>query len=145
MSTIIRYGYPSTRSLAPLGYLSPWTGLESEIDRLFGSALSDYTDGADRRLSVDLDEDKENFYVRAELPGVTREDIKVELADENLTVSAVKKQKAGKEEQSFTFTRSLTVPKNVQAEKVGASYVNGVLTVTLPKAEEAKPRTISVS
>jgi HSP20 family protein len=150
---IVRYTYPSLRSpVSTLGSLSrsPWSGLESEIDRLFETALGSLNDPASAtRFPVDLFEDKENTYVRAELPGVTREDINVEMVEDYLTISASRKAPAGKDEEqagsSFSFSRSVTIPEEVQADKVTASYENGVLTVTLPKREEAKPRKVTVS
>jgi HSP20 family protein len=146
---LIRYSYPAFRTVAPaLGFArSPWSGLESEIDRLFETALNGFGAETGTRFPVDLYEDKDNTYVRAELPGVTREDIAVELVDGYLTVSAARKTPAtdGGGERSCSFSRSVSVPEAVQADKVAASYENGVLTVTLPKREEAKPRKISVA
>lgn len=148
---IVRYSYPSYRSpAAALGRFaqSPWSGLETEIDRLFETALSSFTDGsATSHFPVDLYEDKDNTYVRAELPGVNRDEISVEMVEDYLTISASRKSAAGqgKNEQSFSFSRSVNIPEEVQADKVSAAYENGVLTVTLPKREEAKPRKISVS
>lgn len=148
---IVRYNYPSFRTLTPaLGSAarSPWSGLESEIDRLFETALSGFSDGnAASRFPVDLYEDKDNTYVRAELPGVNRDEINVEMVEDYLTISGTRKVPAGngEAEQTFSFSRSVNIPEEVQAEAVSASYENGVLTVTLPKREEAKPRKISVA
>lgn len=148
---IVRYTYPNYRSMAPaLGALSrsPWTGLESEIDRLFETALTGFSEAfAGNEFPVDLYEDKDNTYVRAELPGLNRDDINVEMVEDYLTLSGKRKTTGadGKEEQSFSFSRSVSIPEEVQADKVSAAYENGVLTVTLPKREEAKPRKISVS
>jgi HSP20 family protein len=119
--------------------------LESEIDRLFESALSSINTPSADRFPVDLYEDKDNTYVRAELPGVNREDVNVEMVEDYLTITAARKQKEGDNEQSFSFSRSITVPQAVQTDKVSAAYENGVLTVTLPKREEVKPRKISVT
>ncbi|HVS53023.1 MAG TPA: Hsp20/alpha crystallin family protein [Opitutaceae bacterium] len=144
---IVRYTYPNFRSLAPLGGFarSPWSGLESEIDRLFGTALSDFAPTPDNRFPVDLYEDKDNTYVRAELPGVNREDINVEMVDDYLTITAARKAKDAENEESFSFTRSVSIPERVQADKVAAAYENGVLTVTLPKHEETKPRKVAIA
>ena len=146
---LVRYTYPSFRTLTPALGLprSPWSGLESEIDRLFETALSGFGADAPNRFPVDLYEDKDNTYLRAELPGVAREDINVEMTDGYLTVSAARKTPAaeGAGERSFSFSRSVSIPEEVHADKVSASYENGVLTVTLPKREEAKPRKISVA
>ena len=146
---LVRYTYPTTRSLVPVysnSFRNPWSGLESEMDRLFESALTDYAaaPSADR-FPVDLYEDKDNTYVRAELPGIERADINVEMVEDYLTITAARKTKEGEKEESFSFSRSVTIPSAVQADKVAAAYENGVLTVTLPKREEAKPRKISVN
>jgi HSP20 family protein len=147
---ITRYIQPASRGLAPVLSFSrnSWTGLQSEIDRLFETALNDFAGAsAARQFPVDLYEDKDHTYVRAELPGVNREDINVEMADGYITITAARKTPAadGKGEESFSFSRSVSVPEAVQTDKVAAAYENGVLTVTLPKREEAKPRKIAVS
>lgn len=145
--SIVRYAtYPAGRLAAPYySGRSPWSGLETEIDRLFATALTGLAAPAAGQFPVDVYEDKDNAYVRAELPGVKREDVSVETVNGVLTLSASRKQKSGEEEQSFSFTRSLTLPDNVQADKVSAAYEDGVLTVTLPKREEAKPRKVTVA
>ncbi len=148
---IVRYTNPTYRSLAPVlgGFArSPWSGLETEIDRLFETALGDFAGIAPAtRFPVDLYEDKDNTYVRAELPGVSRDDINVEMVDDYLTITAARKQPAadGKGEESFSLTRSVSIADAVQADKVSAAYENGVLTVTLPKREEAKPQKVTVA
>jgi HSP20 family protein len=147
---ITRYIQPASRGLAPVLSLSrnAWTGLESEIDRLFETALTDFAGvSAARQFPVDLYEDKDQTYVRAELPGVSREDINVEMAEGYLTITAARKTPAadGQGEESYSFSRSVSVPEAVQADKVAATYENGVLTVTLPKREEAKPKKITVA
>jgi HSP20 family protein len=148
---LVRYTYPTFRSLAPAlgGFArSPWSGLESEIDRLFETALTDFGSGTPAsRFPVDLFEDKDHTYVRAELPGVGKDDINVEVVDGYLNLTAARKTPAadGKGEESFSFSRSIALNDSVHADKVSASYENGVLTVTLPKREEAKPKKITVA
>jgi HSP20 family protein len=160
---IVRYTYPTYRRFASLpgGYArSPWTGLETEIDRLFAASLPAT---AGTGFPVDLYEDPNHAYVRAELPGVNRDDIQVEMTDGTLTITAVRKTPStssapapasevqapstGSEpvEQTATFSRSLTIPAEISADQVSAAYENGVLTVTLPKREEAKPKKITVA
>jgi len=144
--TLVRYTHPTLRPLASFAR-SPWTGLESEIDRLFQSSLGDFagTTGT-RRVPVDLYEDKDNTYVRADLPGVNRADIAIELVDGYLNISASRKTKTADREETVSLTRSVSVPDAaVQADKITAAYENGVLTVTLPKREEAKPRKVTVA
>ena len=139
MNRIIRYTYPRSAS-ALLANRSPWTGLESEIGRLFDSALTDLAVPAPR-FPVDLYEDKDNAYVRAELPGVNREAINLEMVDGYLTIAASRQEK----DETFAYNRSVAIPESVQADKVTATYENGVLTVTLPKQEQAKPRKINIA
>ena len=144
--TLVRYTYPF-RSLSPSlsGFQrSPWFGLESEIDRLFETALTDFNGASATRFPVDLYEDQDNTYVRAELPGVSREDINVEMTDGYLTITGARKG-GGEEQEAFSFSRAVSIADEVQADKVAAVYENGVLTVTLPKREEAKPKKISVA
>lgn len=148
---LVRYTYPSYRSLTPASgsfNRSPWSGLESEIDRLFESALTDFVPATPaNRFPVDLFEDKDHTFVRAELPGVSKDDINVEVVDGYLTINASRKTPAadGKGEESFSFSRSVALNDSVHADKVSAAYENGVLTVTLPKREEAKPKKITVA
>ena len=152
---IVRYSYPNYRRLTSLpgGFSrSPWTGLETEIDRLFAASLPV---AASTGFPVDLYEDPNHAYVRAELPGVSRDNISVEMADGVLTIAAVRKTPStgsgqapaveSQAEESSTFSRTLTIPAEVSADQVSAAYENGVLTVTLPKREEAKPRKITVA
>jgi HSP20 family protein len=133
---ILRYSYPTTRSLSPAFGFAGRFG--DEVDRLFDS----FGVG---QFPVSLSEDKDNVYVRAELPGVSREEIKLEVTDGRLTIAAERKQKTGEQEESFSLNRSVELPQEVQSGKATASHQNGVLTVTLPKREEAKPQQIAVS
>jgi len=148
MRSIIQYTNPRSSLLPAFGLpaRSPWVGLEGEIDRLFESALSDFvTPAYANRFPVDLYEDKDHTYVRAELPGVNRDDLNVEMVEGYLTISATRKTKGPEGEESFAFSRSVAISDEVHADQVSAAYENGVLTVTLPKKEEAKPRKISVA
>ncbi len=152
---IVRYHQPAA-ALAPLYSFAgrnPVVAFEREFDQLFNNTLGDLftfaPDLAQNRaggFAVDLYEDKDNTYVRAELPGVDRKDISVEMVDDYLTLSGSRKAFGadGKETESAEFSRSITIPESVQADKIAAAYENGVLTVTLPKREEAKPRKITV-
>ncbi|MBA4135964.1 MAG: heat-shock protein Hsp20 [Opitutus sp.] len=137
MYRLTRYAYPAPLFRAR----NPWSGLDAEIDRLFATALADAATPTAPRFPVDLYEDKDNTYVRAELPGVTRENVNLELVEGYLTLTANRKDG----EQEFTLTRSIALPEDVQTDKVAASLEHGVLTVTLPKQEQAKPRKINIS
>lgn len=143
---LVRYNYPSYRSYSPVASVvrNPWFGLNAEIDRLFNAAVGAASPAYGKAFPVDLYEDKDNAYVRADLPGVARDAIDIDLADNTLTIKATRKRGEGENAETVTFDRAITVPENVQADNVRAAYENGVLTVTLPKKEEAKPRKISV-
>jgi HSP20 family protein len=143
MYHITRYQQPRGAAFFPaLANRTLWSGLETEIDRAFETALADWATPAHApRFPVDLYEDKDNVYVRAELPGVAREAIGVEMVDDYLNLTASRQSGA----ETFNLARSIIIPETVQADKVTASYENGVLTVTLPKQEQAKPRKITVS
>lgn len=102
--------------------------------------------------ALDVYEDKDQFTITAELPGMNKEDIDVSLHNGSLTLSGERKsehqgEEAGvyRSERFFgRFQRSVDLPTAVVAEKVKAEYLNGILHITLPKAEEAKPKQISV-
>jgi len=118
---------------------SAFGGLENEISRLFENTLADLAPVArSPRFPVDLYADKDNTYVRAELPGVARDAINLEVADGYLTITAKRKEQG--QEQSVELSRVITLPDSVASDKVTAAYADGVLTVTLPKQEQAKPR-----
>jgi HSP20 family protein len=142
--------------------LSAWSGfnglstLRNEIDRLFEAPLSEFA-RASHLLSgsapaVDIYEDKDHFVVKAELPGMKKEDIDVSLHDGSLSISGERKTEEKWEEAEMhrserffgRFQRTVALPTPVNASSIKAQYQDGVLTVTLPKAEEAKPKQIDV-
>jgi HSP20 family protein len=103
--------------------------------------------------AFDVYEDKDNVYVRAELPGMKKEDIELSLHNGSLSISGerkgeenLKEAEVYRSERFFgRFQRTITLPTPVAAEKIKAHYKDGILNVTLPKAEEAKPKHINVS
>lgn len=121
-------------------FLSPFAGLPT-LARYFEPG---YFSGS-KPLVAEVDEDAENFYASFEVPGVKKDHVKIDLNHRLLTVTVDKKTKRGDEETSYQLTRSISVPDSVNAEKISAKVEDGVLVVTLPKAEERKPRSIEVS
>jgi HSP20 family protein len=121
--------------------------LQDELDRLFESPLTGWAP------ALDVHEDKDSFSIRMELPGMKREDIEVSLQDGALVISGERKEEkitegteVHRQERFYgRFSRALTLPSAVAGDKVKAQYKDGILTVTLPKAEEAKPKAITVS
>ena len=76
---------------------------------------------------------------------MNRDAISVEIVDGSLSIQASRKAKSGEGENAVSLNRLVSIPDEVQADKVFAAYENGILTVTLPRKEEAKPKKISVS
>jgi HSP20 family protein len=142
----IQFNQPIARSVIPTaefgGRLAQAT-IDSELNWLFGTAPAGTAPA--RRFPVDIYEDKDNTYVRAELPGVTREAIDVEVAHGTLSIQASRSEKQAGGEGAVSFSRLVSIPDEVHAEKISAAYENGILTVTLPRSEEAKPRKINVT
>jgi HSP20 family protein len=103
--------------------------------------------------ACDVFEDQDSVKILAELPGVKPEDVKLSLENNVLTIRGEKKQQAEEQtervhryERSYgAFERSFALPSTVDPEKISASFQNGILTVTVPKAERARPREIPVS
>lgn len=100
---------------------------------------------------LDINETNDAFVVKIDLPGMTREDIKVRFENGYLIVSGERKyEHVDDDKEHYTerfhgkFTRSVRLPQDIEAGKVAATYKNGVLEVTLPKVEEVKPKEIEV-
>ena len=109
-----------------------------DLGSFFGTPVS-------AQLATDVYEDAENFYARFEVPGVKKEDVKLELANGSLTVAVERREKSESGERSQSLSRSLSVPDSVAADKVAAKLADGVLTVTLPKQANRKPRAIEIA
>lgn len=137
-------------------YAGRLTDLRNEIDRLFEAPLTELAQ-ASQLLSgwtppIDVHEDKDNVLVKVELPGMKKEDIDISLHEGCLSVSGERKVSTIEnaevhraERFEGRFQRTVSLPSAVAAERVTAQYKDGVLTVTLPKTEEAKPRRIDVN
>ena len=108
----------------------------------FDTLWDDFTTAS--RLAADLYEDDEAYYARLELPGVKKEELHVELENAVLTVRFERKSPEAEEETAETYSRSLSVPDSVEAEKVTATLKDGILTVTMPKQEASRPHPIKV-
>jgi len=143
---LIKY---SNRNTFPSNFLGGRLGtqdIENQIDWPFGTALRGFTPAAlGGQFPIDLYEDKDNTYVRAELPGVNRDAISVEMNEGSLSIQASRKEKSAEGEGTVSFNRLVSIPDEVESTKVTAVYENGILTVTLPRREASKPKKISVS
>jgi len=103
--------------------------------------------------SVDVSETENSYEVKADLPGMKKDEIKISYQDNVLTLTGEKSHEEKKDKKNYhhveraygKFQRSFRLPKDVKADQIKASYRNGVLNIEIPKAEEAKPKEISVS
>jgi HSP20 family protein len=133
------------------------TTLQNEMNRLFGTVFDTPAQGNGGTLrrwmpAMDLIETGEHFVLRADLPGLSEEDVNIEVEDRVLTVSGERKAEQNESGEGYhrverafgAFSRSLTLPEGVDAEAVSASFDRGVLEVRIPKPEQRKPRKVSI-
>jgi len=131
--------------------------LRSEMDRLWDEYF-----GAGRRglqpleeawlPAVDVSESEDKITVKAEIPGLEAKDIDISMSGDTLTIKGEKKTETEEKEENYhlversygSFRRAMKIPATVDADKVEATYKNGVLTVVLPKKEEVKPKAIEI-
>ncbi|KAA3602169.1 MAG: Hsp20/alpha crystallin family protein [Calditrichaeota bacterium] len=101
---------------------------------------------------TDIVEEKDNFVLRLDLPGLNREDVKINFTNNTLSVSGERKFENETKDKNYhrveraygKFYRSFTLPKEVKQEEIDANFKNGQLTISIPKAEEAKPKEIEI-
>jgi HSP20 family protein len=128
------------------------TDLRDEIDRFFESPVARTSEFLGWTPPFDVYEEKDSYVVKAELPGMKKEEINVSIENGELVISGERKGEAKGEgaevyrsERYFgKFQRTVSLPATVAAKDVRAEYKDGVLTVTLPKSEESKPKQIEV-
>jgi len=124
-----------------------------EFDRLFSSLFENRGREVQRWVpAMDLVEAEDHFVLKADLPGLGEDDVAIEVQDSALTISGSREAEHEQKEQGWyrlersygSFSRSLTLPEGVDADKVEANFDRGVLEVRIPKPEERKPRRISI-
>ena len=129
--------------------------LRNTMDRLFDSAMA----GSPTNwrpltwdLALDVVENLDEYLVKASVPGINPDDLEITFNNNTLTIKGELKEEKEVEEARYhlrerhygTFSRSLTLPAGIQAEKIQANYEAGVLSLHLPKAEEVKPKKIAI-
>jgi HSP20 family protein len=142
--------------------LTPWRpfkelpALREEMEKLWGRFFGERSlaepFGKGWAPSLDVSETKDNIVVKAEVPGMDGKDIDISLSGGVLTLKGEKKQEKEEKDENYHFTersygafsRSIRLPQEVQTDKVKASYTNGVVTITLPKSEEAKAKEVKI-
>jgi len=142
----------------PALYRNPFNELERmrrQMDALAGNMFS----GAPQQATasgvypaLNVTEDKDKYFIRAELPGLKQEDLDIQATGKSISISGQKtiapEDETAKyhrrEREAGKFSRIIDLPDNINTEKVEASLANGILTITIPKAEIAKPRQITI-
>jgi HSP20 family protein len=152
-----------TKALAPRRPFMDLPSWERDMDRMmddfFGRRMRSWwperwfsRESEITMPSMDVYEEKDDIVVKAELPGMDKSDIEVNISDSHLTLKGEKKKEEKVEEENYyrcersygSFLRTLDLPAAVQADKIKATFNNGILEVRLPKSEEAKAKEIKV-
>jgi len=129
--------------------------MREDMERLFDSMLSRYPRERVQAVwapSIDVEETNDAMIIRVELPGMKREDIKVTVAEDTVTISGERKYENDRKDRTFhrveraygSFQRAIALPVSVQGDKAEANYRAGVLELALPKAERVKAREITI-
>jgi HSP20 family protein len=132
--------------------------LQNDMNRIFDdyfrgdNLVNDSFFSRDWNPAVDIVENNDNYILKAELPGMNKDDVKITLENNLLTIRGEKKNEYAKKEGNYhrversygSFERTFTIPGSIKSNDIDAQYNNGILTLTLPKAEEAKPKMIDV-
>lgn len=140
---------PRTKAMDPFrDFFGDWN-----LDRFFDLAPARFT-GVDRSWypSMDVAEHEDHYFVKVDLPGMTRKDVELKLDDSQLLIRGERKQEEEQKKDGFyhcerthgKFERTLSLPSNIQTDKVEANFKNGVLEIRIPKSEESKARNIEI-
>ena len=140
MKTLVRYR-PTAASLF------------DDLDRVFGNFFNEDSSLSRTYPRVDIKEDDGSYVLEAELPGLTEKDVEVKVEDNLLQISSGRSEKSERKEKNGylvrerrndSYHRSFVLPREADREKIEASFKNGLLTLTIPKTESAKPKQIEV-
>ncbi len=130
----------------------------NEMGRIFGDLFASHEDETDTEETswmptVDISETENGYEIRAELPGVSQNDVNVSVTDNVLTVKGEKRQEAETEGKDYhrverrygSFQRSFTLPRHIETDAIKAGFKDGVLTLSIPKPEVVKPTAIPIT
>jgi HSP20 family protein len=123
-----------------------------EVDRLFDAFFGGTSEAQRWVPPIDLWEAEDGFVLKADLPGLSEDEVSIEVQDGNLTLSGERRSEERSETKGWyryerahgSFSRSLTLPEGVDPDAIEASFTNGVLEVRIPKPEERKPRRVAI-
>lgn len=141
--------------------LSTWSpfrdliNMQREVGRVFDNLFSDNEGSlvvSEWSPRVDITEHADSYVIKAEMPGVNKNDVKITLHENVLSIRGEKKQEKEEKDANYhrversygTFERQFALPTGVKSDKIDASYKDGILTIMLPKVEEAQPKEIEV-
>lgn len=148
------------RNLRRLDSWSDFGTLQDRINRMFDDTFrslsisdSEEMETGNWAPTVDVVENNDNFIVKADIPGVKKDDLKVDVKDGTLTIKGEKKQEEKVEKNNYiriersygNFVRNFSLPGNVDSSKINAKFTDGVLEIKIPKKEEAKPKEIKIN
>jgi HSP20 family protein len=157
MSTLEKWN--PFRTTHPWDPMRDMEEIQNRLASLFGRRLPLRKEGAEEGFTltewsppVDIAEDEKEYTIKAELPGVNKEDVKVTVEGGVLSITGERKAEKEEKDKKYhriernygTFVRSFTLPEGAASEKVSAEFKDGVLKVHLPKDETAKPKSIEV-
>lgn len=125
----------------------PFSGLENFFERAFqlGQRGNPFEGIANRQIPVDLYSDEEAYYLQAELPGVNKKDVSIEIDNAVLEIKAKRSLDGDQQQAEVSFSRKITVGDDINVDQVKARLQDGILTVTMPKSEARKPKAIKVA
>jgi len=127
-----------------------------DVDRLFNDFFF-HAPGAlfknEWEPTIDVEDSKDSIHVKAEIPGIDEKDLDVRIEDNTLILSGEKKEEKKEEKKNYIYTerkfgsfyRSIDLPEGVKADKIKATFKKGVLSIDIPKDEEAKPKKIAIT
>lgn len=152
--SLVRWNPGRDLAMFPTDILNMQRGINKMFDSFFRGSAQDDGDlfPSVWTPAVDVAEHDNEYIVKVELPGVARDDVKITMQENILTIRGEKKQEKETKDSDFhrversygSFQRSFTLPTHVKNDRIEASFKDGILTVNLPKAEEAKPKQIEV-
>jgi len=130
--------------------------LRSQMDRLFDNFYRTFESDKDLASDypvVDIKETKDDFIIKAEVPGMSKDDIKINISENTVTIKGEKKEEKKENDINYhrierrfgSFQRSFSLTSPIDSDKIKASCKDGILTITIPKKEESKPKEIPIS
>ena len=148
---LVRRGWPSRPAFEDV--FADFDQLRREMQRMLGPGKAEFSElGSGVFPPLNVTQDSDNFYVSAEVPGIKASELSISAVKNRLSIAGRREIQTENERVSYhrkerpegSFNRTLTLPTELEVERIEARYADGILSLKLPKAEAAKPRLISV-